>query len=101
MQVRSIRTDDGVPAMIWIEELVDLAESAASAPLYPLLKRPDERHVTMQAYDNPAFVEDITRDAAVQLKDDERIKWFHLQVENFESIHNHNAFAEVEWQRDE
>jgi GTP cyclohydrolase I len=101
MQVRSIRTDDGVPAMIWIEELVDLAESAASAPLYPLLKRPDERHVTMQAYDNPAFVEDITRDAAVQLKEDERVKWFHLQVENFESIHNHNAFAEVEWQRNE
>jgi GTP cyclohydrolase I len=99
IQVRSVRKDNGDPKMIWIEELVDMAESSASAPLYPLLKRPDERHVTMQAYQNPAFVEDITRDMAVQLKENERVAWFHLQVENFESIHNHNAFAEVTWDR--
>ncbi|MCS3668873.1 GTP cyclohydrolase I [Salinibacter ruber] len=99
IQVRSVPNEEGDPTMIWIEELVEMAESAASAPLYPLLKRPDERHVTMEAYENPAFVEDITRDMAVQLKEDGRVKWFHLQVENFESIHNHNAFAEVTWEK--
>jgi GTP cyclohydrolase I len=84
---------------IWIEEIVDWAEESASAPLYPLLKREDERHVTMQAYENPAFVEDITREMALRLKEEERVRWFHLEVENFESIHNHNAFAETEWGR--
>jgi GTP cyclohydrolase I len=68
-------------------------------PLYPILKREDERHVTMQAFENPAFVEDITRAMAVRLKQDDRVAWFALQVENFESIHNHNAFAEVRWSR--
>lgn len=100
VQIRSVPKDDGTPTMIWIEEIVEMAESAASAPLYPLLKRPDERHVTMEAYQNPAFVEDTTRDMAVKLKEDERVAWFHLQVENFESIHNHNAFAEVQWNRE-
>jgi GTP cyclohydrolase I len=99
IKVRSVPNEEGNPTMIWIEELIDIAEGAASAPLYPLLKRPDERHVTMQAYQNPAFVEDITRDVAVRLKGDERVKWFHLQVKNFESIHNHDAFAEVRWSR--
>lgn len=100
IQVRSVRDSDGAPKLIWIEELVDMAEASASAPLYPLLKRPDERHVTMQAFENPAFVEDITRDMALHLKEDERVAWFHLEVVNFESIHNHNAFAEVAWCRD-
>lgn len=100
IQVRSVRNGDGAPELIWIEELVDMAEASASAPLYPLLKRPDERHVTMQAYENPAFVEDITRDMALHLKEDERVAWFHLEVVNFESIHNHNAFSEVAWCRD-
>ncbi len=99
IQVRSVPNEEGAPTMIWIEELVEMAEVSASAPLYPLLKRPDERHVTMEAYQNPAFVEDITRDMAVRLKEDERVAWFHLQVENFESIHNHNAFAEVTWEK--
>lgn len=99
IKVRSVPNEEGKPTMIWIEELIEMAESSASAPLYPLLKRPDERHVTMDAYQNPAFVEDITRDMAVRLKEDERVKWFHLQVGNFESIHNHNAFAEVTWDR--
>ncbi len=85
---------------IWMEELIEVAESSASAPLYPLLKRPDERHVTMQAYDNPAFVEDITRNVADKLMNDERVKWFRVFCENEESIHNHNAFAEIEWTRD-
>ena len=84
---------DGKLAKVWIEELIEVAESSASAPLYPLLKRPDERFVTMQAYDNPAFVEDIVRDVAVKLREDKRIASFEVKVTNFESIHAHNAFA--------
>ncbi|MCA9781573.1 MAG: GTP cyclohydrolase I FolE2 [Candidatus Eremiobacteraeota bacterium] len=84
---------EGKLAKVWIEELFEIAESSASAPLYPLLKRSDERHVTMQAYENPAFVEDIARNVAVQLRDDQRIASFEVKVTNFESIHAHNAFA--------
>ena len=90
---------DGKPEMIWIEELVEVAEAAASAPVYALLKRPDERHVTMQAFDNPVFVEDMVRNVALQLKADKRVAWFKIEAENYESIHNHNAFAMIEWQR--
>ena len=80
-------------AIVWIEELVDYAEKSASSPVYPLLKRDDERHVTMHAFDNPAFVEDIARNAAVKLRADERISSFSIRVVNHESIHNHSAFA--------
>lgn len=99
MEIRSVRSDDGRPALVWIEELIEVAETSASAPLYPLLKRPDERFVTMQAYENPAFVEDIVRNAAVRLKEDPRIASFTIQVTNYESIHNHNAFASTSWSR--
>jgi len=99
LRVRSQEGADGKPLLIWIEDLVDLAEKAASAPVFPLLKREDERWVTMQAYDNPAFVEDILREVAGSLQKDSRVKWFHAHVENFESIHNHSAFAELEWER--
>lgn len=94
----SIRTheDGGVPRLVWIEELVAIAESAASAPVYPLVKRADERHITMQAYDRPAFVEDMVRDVAVQLQRDDRVKWFSITAVNDESIHNHSAFAHIE-----
>ena len=78
---------------LWIEELVEIAEESASAPLYPLLKREDERYVTMQAYDNPVFVEDLVRNVALKLKADERVAWFEVKAVNQESIHNHNAFA--------
>lgn len=84
---------------LWIEELVEIAESAASCPVYPVLKRPDERHVTMQAYDNPVFVEDMVRATAAKLKVDPRITWFRVHAENHESIHNHNAFASTTWTR--
>lgn len=97
--VRGTRPEGGPPAFIWIEELIDLAERSASAPVYPLLKRPDERHVTMQAYDNPAFVEDIVRNVAGELRADPRVAWFRVHVVNHESIHNHSAFARVEWAR--
>lgn len=81
--------------MVWIEELVDVAEKSASAPIYPLLKRVDERHVTMQAYDNPVFVEDVVRNVAGRLREDKRIAWFEVRAVNHESIHNHSAFAVV------
>ncbi len=96
MEVRSRRAE-GLPGVIWIEELVEIAELSASAPVYPLLKRPDERYVTMQAHDNPTFVEDVVRSVAIRLREDERVAWFRIRAENQESIHNHSAFACVEW----
>ena len=81
---------------VWIEELVDVAEKSASSPLYSLLKRPDEKFVTEEAYENPRFVEDATREIASRLNADERIEWYRVTVESEESIHNHNAFACVE-----
>ena len=99
INVRSVATPTGDPELIWIEELIELAERSASAPVYPLLKRADERHVTMQAYDNPVFVEDIVRNIAVRLQEDARVSWFEVHVVNHESIHNHSAFARLEWRR--
>jgi GTP cyclohydrolase I len=90
------RSDKSEDALIWIEELVEIAERSASAPVYPLLKRPDERHVTMQAYDNPVFVEDVVRNVAVELNADARVDWFKVRAVNDESIHNHSAFAKVQ-----
>jgi len=84
----------GVPDL-WAYELLDVVDSAASAPIYPLLKRVDERHVTMQAYDSPAFVEDVARDIALALRSDERITRFEVCVANEESIHDHRAVARV------
>jgi len=86
---------------MWIEELFELVEAAASAPVYAVLKRPDEKHVTEQAYDNPKFVEDIVRDLAIAMENEPRIKWYQVTSENFESIHNHNAYAVVEKWKDE
>ena len=98
-RLRSAQVSDGSRALIWIEEIVELVERSASAPVYPLLKRPDERHVTMQAYDKPMFVEDIVRDVATALQSDQRVSWFYVRVKNDESIHNHSAFAQIEWTR--
>jgi GTP cyclohydrolase I len=99
MEVECERNAKGHPQMIWIEELAEVAEKSASAPLYPLLKRPDERFVTMQAFDNPVFVEDLSRNVAKCLMEDKRIASFKVAVVNQESIHNHNAFAEIAWSR--
>ncbi len=99
LNVRSVPTASGLPELIWIEELVEIAERSASAPVYPLLKRVDERHVTMQAYNNPVFVEDIVRNIAVRLQQDPRVAWFDVHAVNHESIHNHSAFARLAWQR--
>lgn len=84
---------------LWPEELLAVCDGAASAPIYPLLKRPDERHVTMLAYDRPAFVEDLAREVSLALKADERIAGFDLEVVNQESIHDHQAFARLQWRR--
>ena len=82
--------------LMWIEELVDMAESSASAPVYTLLKREDEKTVTEMAYDNPRFVEDVLREAVVRLQEEPRILWYRVDVVSHESIHNHDAFASVE-----
>jgi GTP cyclohydrolase I len=89
----------GDAAGLWMEDLIEVAEAAGSSPVYPLLKRSDEREVTMRAYDNPAFVEDIVRDVAVTLRDDVRVASFRVRATNQESIHNHNAVAQLHWER--
>jgi GTP cyclohydrolase I len=81
---------------VWIEDLIDLAEGQASSELYGLLKRPDEKYVTERAYDNPKFVEDLVRDVAAALNADPRIEHYVVESENFESIHNHSAYALIE-----
>jgi GTP cyclohydrolase IB len=80
---------------LWIEDLVKHLEAAASSPVYAVLKRPDEKYVTEKAYENPKFVEDIVRDLAVALDRDSKISWYSITSENFESIHNHNAYAQI------
>jgi len=86
------RTND----FVWIEEIVDIVERQGSSELYGLLKRPDEKFVTERAYDNPKFVEDLVRDVASVLNLDERIDAYVVESENFESIHNHSAYALIE-----
>src|ERR687895_786576 len=88
----SARTND----FVWIEEIVDIVEKQGSSELYGLLKRPDEKFVTERAYDNPKFVEDLVRDAALALREDRRVGAFVVEAENFESIHNHSAYALIE-----
>ena len=80
---------------VWIEELIDVAENEASCELYGLLKRPDEKFVTENAYDNPKFVEDLVRDVAAKLNADPRVEGYVVESENFESIHNHSAYAMI------
>ena len=85
---------------VWIEEVIDIVEKEASCELYGLLKRPDEKFVTERAYDNPKFVEDMVRDIAVRLNADDRIGYYVVESENFESIHNHSAYALIERDKD-
>ena len=81
---------------IWIEDIIQLIEECASCDLYAILKRPDEKYVTEKAYENPMFVEDVVRKTAQRLRADPNITWFTVESENFESIHNHSAYAFVE-----
>jgi len=81
--------------IMWIEDLVEHLEGSASHPVYAVLKRPDEKFVTEKAFENPKFVEDIIRDLAIKLNDDERVVQYAISSENYESIHSHNAYAEL------
>ena len=81
---------------VWIEEVVGMIESSASSDLYALLKRQDEKFVTERAYENPVFVEDLVRNVALQLNAHPQVGWYKVEAENFESIHNHNAYACIE-----
>ncbi len=90
--VLTIAGDEGLPS---VQELIRLVEACASSELYSVLKRPDEKVVTEQAYDNPVFVEDLVRNVAMRMRDMPGIKGYRIEGENFESIHNHNAFAVV------
>jgi len=85
---------------IWIEEIIDYVEKVASCELYGLLKRPDEKYVTEYAYDNPKFVEDIVRDVAIEFNQDDRISAYTVESENFESIHNHSAYAMLSFDKE-
>ena len=78
---------------IWIEDLIELIESCSSCPVYPLLKREDEKFVTEKAYENPKFVEDVLRDVVVKLRNQPVVNWFEVECEALESIHNHSAWA--------
>jgi len=91
-----VRTRFAKRKYLWIEELVGLVEQTASCAVFPVLKRPDEKWVTEAAFDNPKFVEDIVRDMAIRLDGESRIEWYQVMSENFESIHNHNAYAFIE-----
>jgi GTP cyclohydrolase IB len=84
---------------IWIEDIVNLVETSASCDIFSVLKREDEKYVTENAYNNPKFVEDIVRDVAKLIMDDTNITWFSVSAENFESIHNHSAYAYIEKSR--
>jgi GTP cyclohydrolase IB len=82
--------------LVWIEDMVKIAEEASSSPVFSLLKRPDEKWVTETAYENPRFVEDVVREAAIRLEEFDGVKWYSVYAETIESIHNHNAFAFTE-----
>jgi len=82
--------------VVWIEDVVAMIERSASSELYALLKRQDEKAVTERAYENPVFVEDLVRNVALKLNADARVSWYKVEAENFESIHNHNAYACIE-----
>jgi GTP cyclohydrolase I len=92
-----VRADD----FVWLEDIIEAVEACASAPLYALLKRSDEKYVTEQAYDNPKFVEDLVRDVVLAVRDLPGVHWLKVRASNQESIHNHNATAEIEWTRDD
>lgn len=81
---------------VWIEDLVAVIEECGSSPVYALLKREDEKFVTERAYENPRFVEDMVREAALRLRKMDNVTWFSVSAENFESIHNHSAYASIE-----
>ncbi|MFT6108970.1 MAG: GTP cyclohydrolase I [Planctomycetota bacterium] len=99
IEVRTRTDENGLPLTLPMGELIYAAEESASCRIYPVLKRPDERWITMEAYENPVFVEDMVRGVAKRLQADERVESFRVHARNFESIHGHDAFAETSWSR--
>ncbi|MFH1672512.1 MAG: GTP cyclohydrolase FolE2 [Pseudomonadota bacterium] len=91
-----VRTQLRFKKFIWFEDIITFVEQSASSDVYAILKREDEKYVTEKAYNNPMFVEDVVRSIAEKLRDDENIIWFAVSAENFESIHNHSAYAFIE-----
>ena len=100
VEVRTETGEDGLPITMPMGDLIYAAEESASCRIYPVLKRPDERWITMEAYENPVFVEDMVRGVAGRLQADDRVRSFRVHARNFESIHGHDAFAETSWSRD-
>ncbi len=90
-----VRLSTRFKKFIWLEDMIELVEACASCDVYSVLKRVDEKYVTERAFSNPKFVEDIVRDVAKRLQDDDNITWFSVSAENFESIHNHSAYAQI------
>jgi len=90
-----VRLSTRFKKFIWMEDMIELVETAASSDVFSVLKRIDEKQVTERAFANPKFVEDIVRDVAKKLRDDDNITWFSVSAENFESIHNHSAYASI------
>lgn len=90
-----VRVEVRTRKTVWLEELIRIVEKSASSELYSLLKREDEKFVTERAFDNPVFVEDLVRTVAVAIKKEKRVVWYNVEAENFESIHTHNAYAQV------
>jgi GTP cyclohydrolase I len=88
-----VRLSTRFKKFIWLEDMIELVESSASCDVYSVLKRVDEKYVTEKGYYNPKFVEDVVRDIAQKLNSDDNITWFAVSAENFESIHNHSAYA--------
>ncbi len=96
-QRSKVRVDVRFSEFIWIEQVAEAVEACASAPLFALLKREDEKYITELAYDNPKFVEDLVRDVVLEVRNLPGVYWLHVTAENLESIHNHSAYAEIEW----
>jgi GTP cyclohydrolase I len=90
-----VRLSTRFKKFIWMEDMIELVEASASSEVYSVLKRVDEKCVTERAFANPKFVEDIVRDVAKKLRSDRNITWFSVSAENFESIHNHSAYASI------
>ncbi len=90
-----VRLSTRFKKFIWMEDMIELVETSASCDVFSVLKRIDEKCVTEKAFGNPKFVEDIVRDVAKKLRDDDNITWFSVSAENFESIHNHSAYASI------
>ncbi len=90
------RVEVNTKRFFWIEDLIALIEDSASSDIYSILKREDEKYITEHAFDNPKFVEDVVRDISEKLSQDPNVRWFSIEAENFESIHNHSAYAYLE-----